>query len=66
MSQGHFMAKTLVLHQISCRVNQRTQLSVNRKWGDELCLAGKELSKQQCFPSFPKTQFNPDFGHSIL
>jgi len=30
--QGHFMAKILFLHQISCRVNQQTQLSVDRKW----------------------------------
>jgi len=27
ISQGHFMAKILFLHQISCRVNQQTQLS---------------------------------------
>ena len=67
ISQGHFMAKILFLHQISCRVNQRTQLSCNRKLGDELCLAGKELSKtQQCFHHFPKSQFKRDFGHSVL
>jgi hypothetical protein len=32
MSQGHFMAKTLLLHPNSCRVNQQTQLSIDRKW----------------------------------
>jgi len=30
--------------------------------GDELCLAGKELSKSSNgFSSFPKTRFEPDF-----
>jgi hypothetical protein len=40
------MAKILSVHQIYCRVNQRTQLSFNGKLGDELCLAVKELSKE--------------------
>jgi len=58
----HFMAKILFLHQISCRVNQRTQLSLNRNLSDELCLAGEELSKAAMVSHlFRKTRFEPDF-----
>jgi len=61
------MAKMLFLHQISCRVNQRTQLSRNRILGDELCLAGKELSKAAMVSHFfRKRNSNPIFGHSVL
>jgi len=56
------MAKILFLHQISCRVNQRTQLSLNRNLSDELCLAGEELSKAAMVSHlFRKTRFEPDF-----
>jgi hypothetical protein len=54
--QGHFMAKILFLHQISCRVNHERNCLSNRNWGDELCLAGKELSKGlNDSLSFPKS-----------
>jgi hypothetical protein len=61
------MAKILFLHQISCRVNQRTQLSRNRILGDELCLAGNELSKTAIvFYLFQKRNSNAISGHSVL
>ena len=47
------MAKILSVHQIYCRVNQRTQLSFNGKLGDELCLAVKELSKTRRISPLP-------------
>jgi hypothetical protein len=59
------MAKCPFLHQISCRVNQQAQLSFNRNWGDELCPAGKELSKRAkryCRQSW-EIEFTSDFGH---
>ncbi|OAI56474.1 hypothetical protein AYO50_02655 [Acidobacteria bacterium SCGC AG-212-P17] len=57
------MAKILSVHQIYCRVNQRTQLSCNGKLGDELCLAAKELSKtRSMLPDFPKSVNQGGFG----
>jgi hypothetical protein len=45
ISLEHFMAKTFLLHQISCHVNQRTQLFRQLEMGHELWPDEEELSK---------------------